>query len=893
MKTMNILSMQSLKHVLRGACCLLASAPCLPTTTTSAAGPGFFEQKVMPFVKAHCHECHSGNSPRASFAIEALEPDFTQPRFAGRWAEVMDAINLGTMPPQEKPRPPAAEGLAVAEWIGGEIRRVQRESRMAGGQILLRRLNRDEYANTVVDLLSLDPGMTDTIRDLLPADGTADGFDRIAAALYLDQTQMESYLDVATFIADRAIFEKPLATNKVVWEPQKWIGFHGDKHVQTDISKDIVLKAGVRSGEKRKDGIVAWNSGEGRPEPDNDPERFYESGHGPQPDLTKTVTTDGYYRIRFPAGASRGDRGTPIRLKLTYAQGSSIATEHTIKEVQGTIDEPVVHEVLMFLRAPGPDQRVGLNWRWNAPKIIMTNPAHTAAWMGFMGAQNKLAKGRTDKAGEAEMAKLTQDREAAFRALADFDQEVFQIIPGKRIQTAPKIFLGTFEIEGPIQDWPPKSHLALGLKESDPPNEQAIRRMFSEFIPRAFRRPVDAGEIDAIVSNILDAQREFGLSHRETLRHGLQALLVAPGFLMIQEPQQERTSRPLDNHELANRLSYFLWNSMPDAELLEQAAAGRLTEPAIRRQQVDRMLKDPKIGRFVESFAGQWLDVRRYGSVQPSEHYRHRLPPWGPRYDNELEVASRKEPVAFFQHVLDHNRPITDFIDSDYLVINDRLATLYQIADVKGPEFRKVSIPAGVERGGVLGMSGLLTLLSDGTRSLPVRRAAWVREKLLNDPPAPPPPGAGEIQPNTAGANLTVRQRLELHRREPTCASCHATLDGYGMALENYDAIGAWSTAQDGEGRPHPHGRPLDVSGSLKSGRTFSTLKEYKQSLLAERDRFGRAFVTTALTYALTRPVGVIDADAVDEIYKQLENDGFRVHSVIHAITGARLFLTK
>ena len=852
-----------------------------------------FARDVKPFLLKHCYSCHDPKKAKAGFRIDQLGSDFLAGKTADTWKEVIDQINSGAMPPKSEPRPDPKQSFAVVEWVGRELKRAEREARIAGGRNLLRRLNRDEYANTVVDLLSLDVGMTDTIRNLLPADGTADGFDRIAAALFLDQTQMESYLDVAKFIADRAIYEKPLATNKLVWEPQKWIGFFGDKHVQSDISKDIVLKAGVRDGENRKDGIVAWNSGSGRPEPDNDPEKFYQSGYGPQPDLTKTVTTDGYYRIRFPAGASRGNRGMPIRLKLTYARGSSIAAEHTIKEVQGTIDQPVMHEVLMFLRAPGPDQRVGLNWEWNAPKVIMTNPAHTAAWMGFMGAQGKLAKGRMDKADEATVAKLTQEREAAFQALANFDQVVFQVIPGKSIETAPKIFLSTFEIEGPIQEWPPKSHLAVGFKESDAPNEQAIRRMFSEFIPRAFRRPVDAEEVDAIVSNILHAQREFGLLPHETLRYGLQALLVAPGFLLIQEPQQEKAARPLDNYELANRLSYFLWNSMPDAELLQLAAAGRLTEPAIRRQQVERILKDPKIGRFVDSFAGQWLDVRRYGSVQPSEHYRGRLPPWGPRYDNELEVASRKEPLAFFQYVLDNNRPITDFINSDYLVINDRLATLYQIADVKGPEFRKVSIPAGVERGGVLGMSGLLTLLSDGNRTLPVRRAAWVREKLLNDPPAPPPPGAGEIQPNTAGANLTVRQRLELHRKEPTCASCHSTLDGYGMALENYDAIGAWSTAQDGLGRPHPHGRPLDVSGSLKSGRTFSTLKEYKQALLAERDRFGRAFVTTALTYALTRPVGVIDADAVDEIYKQLEKDEFRVHSVIHAIVGSRLFLTK
>ena len=871
----------------------LGLAPAVAAAAEAGTESPVYEQKIVPFVRAYCLDCHSGKNPKASFSFEALKPDFSQPRFAGHWEEVMNQINLGEMPPKDKRQPAPAEVLAVAEWIGGEIRRVQQESRMAGGQILLRRLNRDEYANTVVDLLSLDIGMTDTIRNLLPADGTADGFDRIAAALFLDQTQMESYLDVAKFIADRAIFEKPLATNKLVWEPQKWIGFGGDKHVQADINKDIVLKAGARSGEKRKDGIVTWNSGAGKPEPDNDPEKFYESGDGPKPDLTKTVTTDGYYRIRFPAGASRGDRGTPIRLKLAYALGSSIAAEHIMKEVKGTIDQPVMHEAVMFLRAPGPDQRVGLTWYWNAPKIIMTNPGHTAAWMGFMGAQNKLAKGKQDGVDGATMAKLDQGREAAYQALKNFDQPVFQIIPGKSIEKAPKIFLGTFEIEGPIQEWPPKSHLALGLKEGDTPNEQSIRRVFSQFIPRAFRRPVEPAEVEFLVTNILNTQRKFGLSHIETLRYGLQGLLVAPGFLMIQEPQPKNIARPLDNYELANRLSYFLWNSMPDAELFRVAAAGRLTDSSIRRQQVERMLKDPKVSRFVQSFAGQWLDVRRYGSVQPSEHYRGRLPAWGPRYDNELEVASRKEPLAFFQYVLDHNRPITDFIDSDYLIINDRLATLYQIADVKGPEFRKVSIPAGVERGGVLGMSGLLTLLSDGTRTLPVRRAAWVREKLLNDPPAPPPPGAGEIQPNTAGANLTVRQRLELHRKEPTCASCHAALDGYGMALENYDAIGAWSTAQDGEGRPHPHGRPLDVSGKLKSGRAFLNLKEYKQAMLMERDRLGRAFAHTMLTYALTRPVGVIDRETLDEIYQQLKAGDFRIQSVIHGITQSRLFLTK
>jgi len=859
---------------------------------TGAAAPAgatdaFFTKKVVPFVKRHCLQCHSGDNPRASFTFTGLKPDFSQPEVAGRWAEVMDQINLGAMPPEEKPRPAAEDVFAVAEWIGAGIRRAQEASRMTGGQILLRRLNRDEYANTVVDLLALDPGLADTIRARLPADGTADGFDRIAAALFLDQTLMDSYLDMAAFIAGKAIFEKPVEAQKMVWESAKWIDFGRDKHVQADVSKDIVLKTGELSGEKRKDGIVAWNAGNGRPEPDNDPELFYQTGNGPRPDLTTIVKTDGHYRIRFLAGASRGERGVPIRLRLTYAGKSPIAAEHVIDEIQGTIDQPVMHEATMFLRAPAADQRVGLGWDWNAAKIIMNNPAHTAAWMGLAAAGNALTKARGG-ADEATMAKLQKDREAAYQALATFDQPVYQIIPGKSIETAPKLFLGAIEIEGPIQEWPPRSHVAIGIGDDDAESDGTIRRIFAKLLPRAYRRPVESAEVEAFVKKILAAKREFGLSHHETLRHGLAAVLVSPGFLLIQEPQLENTARPLNDHELASRLSYFLWNSLPDAELAEAAAAGRLTDPAVRRKQVERMLADPKIERFVTSFAGQWLDVRQYGSVQPSNEYRYRK---GSPYDADLEAASQQEPLAFFRHVLDENRPITDFLDSDYLVINNRLARHYEIPDVKGDEFRKVAIPEGVERGGVLGMAGLLTLLADGNRTLPVRRAAWVRERLLHDPSPPPPPGAGEIQPNTAGEQLTVRQRLEMHRKEPTCASCHAGLDGYGLALENYDAIGAWRTHQNGEGLRI--NQPIDPSGRLKSGRSFATLAEYKEALLAERDLFGRAFVHTMLTYGLTRPVGVIDDDAIDAIFKKLKQDKFRIRSVVHGIVDSPLFLTK
>ena len=426
----------------------------------------------------------------------------------------------------------------------------------------------------------------------------------------------------------------------------------------------------------------------------------------------------------------------------------------------------------------------------------------------------------------------------------------------------------------------------MKLDASQSLDSESISESLSYFIQRAFRRPVSKEELNTYVNPILAAQKEFGLSYMETMRFGLQTVLVSPGFLLIQEPQQVDSVRPLNDFEIANRLSYFLWNSMPNTELFAKAARGYLSNPSIRREQVERMLADPKADRFINSFAGQWLSVRDFGSVQPNRSFEKRKD--GLYYDEELLRASIGEPIEFFKHVLNENLPITNFIDSDFLIINERLAQHYQIPDVDGREFRKVSIPDGVQRGGVLGMAGLLTLLSDGDRTLPVTRATWVREKLFHDPPPPPPPGAGEIQPNTQGEKLTVRQRLELHRQEPTCASCHAGLDGYGLALENYDAIGAWRTHEN-----RNKWSAIDASGHLKSGRTFGNLEEYKKAMLEERDRFGHAFITQMLTYALTRPVGVIDRATVEDIYRQLERDDFRIQTVVHAIVNSDLFLTK
>jgi hypothetical protein len=271
--------------------------------------------------------------------------------------------------------------------------------------------------------------------------------------------------------------------------------------------------------------------------------------------------------------------------------------------------------------------------------------------------------------------------------------------------------------------------------------------------------------------------------------------------------------------------------------------------------------------------------------VQPAAEYRD--------YDKTLEQAARHEPFAFFAEVLAKDLPITSFLDSDFVMVNERLAKHYGIAGVQGPEFRRMPIGPEKHRGGVLGMAGLMTFLGDGTRTLPVRRGTWVLRELFNDPPNNPPPNAGEIQPNTSGKNLTVRQRLDLHRRNDICASCHAKIDPYGLALENYDAIGQWRERFNGEGYRGSQGPALDVSGKLSNGTTFSTLEEYKAGLMKQKDKFARAFSVKLLTYALGRPIGYTDRGVIDSLVQALKQNDYRIQALVQVIVASEPFNTK
>jgi len=861
----------------------------LCAVTVSAEVPAKLPPNVSQFLEANCFKCHGPKTQKAGLRLDNVGGNFLEGKNADMWHEVTDRMNLGEMPPEKEPQPDPKVASAVVEWIGAELKRAEHEARVAGGRSLMRRLNRDEYANTVGDLLRLDPEFVKQIREQLPADGKAEGFDRMASALFFDETQMEQYLAVADAIAKRAILDAPPEVKKDEFVKASTLKNASETLNVPNIKTKTQVQRGYVPFKIRDGGVEVWSQGNY----DHNKTGF---GFMHSPIINsalygveKIVTQDGYYRIRIKAGGFPGERGEPIRLRLTWAANSPNESKHYV-EIKGTLEKPEVVETTVFLQAGVGEQKPSMSIAWNGLTTQINNPEESKFFREQGENSKALEKALAAHAPESEIAPLREKGAALVDNMFNNYHGPSQIPdPQYDMAKVPRLFLQTIEVEGPILEWPPASHVAIGLTDATPQNEAGARAVFTHFIASAYRRPVQADEIERLVHVVTDGMQKRQLPFRDALRMGLQVMLCSPGFTFLQEPKPDtpqQAARPLTGFELANRLSYFLWSTMPDTELFKVAASGQLKFPAVLRAQVSRMLADPKARHFVENFAGQWLGVREFGSVKPDpKEYNG--------YDHDLELAESAEPIAFFQEVLSKNLPVTNFLDSDFVMVNERLAKHYGIKDVKGADFRPVSIGPEVHRGGVLGMAGLLTLLADGTRTLPVRRAAWVRGQLLDDPPLPPPPNAGAIQPNAAGQNLSVRERLERHRNEPNCASCHDKLDSYGLALENYDAIGGWRTKQNGEGIRGGAAPAINPSGKLKSGREFHDLATYKAALLAEKDKFAHAFVTKMLTYALCRPVGYVDHETVDQVTAALTSDGYKIQTLVQAIAASTPFQSR
>jgi hypothetical protein len=418
-----------------------------------------------------------------------------------------------------------------------------------------------------------------------------------------------------------------------------------------------------------------------------------------------------------------------------------------------------------------------------------------------------------------------------------------------------------------------RTFLSVEPSESTSP-AQAARSVLEAFLPLAFRRPVRDGEVDQYVA-LFDEAHQRGESFEPSIAFALQGVLMSPNFLFrSEEPNVGAEPRLVGDYEIAVRLSYFLWASMPDERLFRLAAEGQLNRPDALREQVARMLKDRKTRESVESFVEQWLGTRELGrSIKPDRSIFR-------RYSNELEWSLKQEPVVFFQDVLAENRSLLELIDSDYTFLDSNLARHYEIK-VSGRNLRqqlvRVELPEGSHRGGLLGMGGVLAISSLPHRTSPVLRGKWVREALLGSPPPPPPPDVPELEESRdAEAATTVRERLEQHRRNPVCASCHNHIDPIGFGLENFDMLGRWRTEESG--------RPVDAKGELPDGTKFDGPEELKQALMARKDDLIRYLTRKMLGYALGRGLNLEDQCTVEEIVGRVKENEYRSHTLVAEI---------
>lgn len=480
---------------------------------------------------------------------------------------------------------------------------------------------------------------------------------------------------------------------------------------------------------------------------------------------------------------------------------------------------------------------------------------------------------------------------------------------GADVYEGPGLAVEWVEIEGPLHDvWPPKSHRRIfgdlpqepapirdfrnrvEVASKDPLSE--ARTILRNFARRAYRRAVTERDVEPLVS--LFRQKHEGTngeekgSFEQAIRVALKAALVSSDFLFRAEDVEK-----LNDYSLASRLSYFLWSTMPDDELLQLAEQGRLNQQSQLQKQVERMLKSPKAAAFTENFVGQWLGLRDIDFTEPDRRLY-------PDFDDLLKAAMVREAHLFFEELLKDNLSVTNFVASDFTMLNERLAQHYGIPGVEGHAFRKVMLPASSHRGGIMTMASVLKVTANGTNTSPVVRGAWVLDRVLGMPPEPPPPGVPAVEPDIRGAT-TIREQLAKHRQIESCAACHVEIDPPGFALESFDVIGGWRdyyrsvgngkpVTIDGKRMPYVQGKSVDPADVLPDGRKFRDIDELKQHLLTDKEQIVRAFATRLMTYALGRAPEPAVRSEIDSLVKSTADHNYGLRSVLNAVIESEAF---
>ena len=510
------------------------------------------------------------------------------------------------------------------------------------------------------------------------------------------------------------------------------------------------------------------------------------------------------------------------------------------------------------------------------------DPVKMAFMLGTTEIKRTDVRAKQDRFGVYE-TQVTVDKPGKRRVAAAFVNDYYDdkspdpAVKGDRNMVVQQIEITPFDVTAKTEESPIQKRLigAPPTANTEAAKDTATRKALSAYLPRAYRRPVTAAEIEQI-AHIAALTRKAGGSYEKSLQIAVQASLVSPNFLfhVEKDPNQGGSKRPLNDYELATRLSYFLWSSMPDDRLMSLAAQGKLNNKETLIAEAKRMLKDPRSKALADNFAGQWLQLRKLNVVQPD-------PKAFPQFTENLRGAMRTETQMYFRNIVTEDRSVLEFLDSDYTFLNETLAKHYGIEGVQGDNFRRVTLNTD-KRGGLVTQASVLTVTSNPTRTSPVKRGKWVLDNILGTPPPPPPPGVGELPDDKKEPLVgTLRQRLEQHRKNPTCASCHQRMDPIGFGLENFDAIGAWRLKDGADA--------IDPSGQMSDGSKFAGPDGLRTYLMSKKGQFIKALTEKTMTYALGRGLEG-EACKVDALTPRIEKNGYKYSELIAAVVSSEAF---
>lgn len=842
------------------------------------------------FLEKHCHVCHDAQNKEGGLDLTSLKLELSQADNFSRWVRIHDRIAAGEMPPRDQERPAAAEVNTVIADLRQSLITADKARQETAGRTLVRRLTRAEYENTVRDLFDMQ-GIA--LAGDLPADGSAHGFDKNSDALDISHVNLAKYLEAADHVLDYAIATRPVAPT--VQKRRISLANRGGFVAHVIMNGDGVLlkdkkpdpdfpPAGEQNhldeGAHERMGTFESGSSVGL---------FRHEDESLSPYFIDHVTIyPGRYRVRTSLWSFQWDKGQVLpargveaaRLSVVQLTGDGRGGQHP-SYVLGYFDAPSLesreHELVTWLNH---NELIGFNTASLAPvanynrkgrAMAFTGPGIACDWLDVEGPLHEVWPPVSHRVlfGELPLVEFKADTRPPVR---------------------PPVRKKVRQLSGQNR---PDPETGLFTVQSDQPLVDADR-LLASFLPKAFRRPVSDAVRQEYLAQV-ESRLKAGDCFETALRWAYRAALCSPDFLYHIEPAGR-----LDADSLACRLSYFFWNSLPDDRLAGLARSGELHRREVLRGEVERLLKDPRSQRFVEDFLGQWLKLRQIAANDPD---RKLYPEFSPYLQDSMVAETR----AYFRELLDQNLDATRLIRSDFAMLNEKLAVHYGIPGVSGSQMRRVTLPADCPRGGFLTQAAILKVTANGTTTSPVPRGAFVLDRILGQPPEPPPPNITAVEPDVRGTT-TIREQLDKHRTNTVCAACHAKLDPPGFALEAFDVIGGFRTRYRsiGEGLPAERGAidpfihigfklgpVVDPSGTLPDARKFRDIREFQALLASDLKPLLKNLTQQFAVYSTGRDIAFSDRDEIEGIVARTQAAGGGIRTLIHELVQSPLFQTK